>query len=109
MDSVVGLEALLGPENEKTERSYRFRVRGAVLLAKHRSERREPLSLLGELYNLRSRTVHGQTVSNEELEKALPKAEGALRMAWRWYFDRYADKIDNTVGIKGIDEKLVGG
>lgn len=109
VDYVVGLEALLGTEKEKTEMSYRFRVRGAVLLAKYRSERRDHLKLLDKLYNLRSRIVHGQTVSNDELEKALPKAEGALRTIWRWYFDRYADKRDNTAGIERIDEKLVGG
>ncbi len=108
VDYVIGLEALLGTAGEKTEMSYRFRIRGAVLLAKYRSERRGHLRLLGELYNLRSRIVHGQTVSNEELERALPKAEGALRTVWRWYFDRYADKIDNAAGIKEIDEKLVG-
>jgi hypothetical protein len=64
---------------------------------------------LNELYNLRSRIVHGQTVSNGELEKALPKAEDALRIVWRWYFDRYADEADNTAGIKEIGEQLVGG
>jgi hypothetical protein len=108
VDYVVGLEALLGTGDEKTEMSYRFRVRGAVLLAKHRSERRDYLRLLGELYDLRSRIVHGQTVSKEKLEEALPEAEGALRTVWRWYFDRYADREDNRAGIEGIDEKLVG-
>lgn len=67
------------------------------------------MRILRELYNLWSRIVHGQTVSNEELEKALPEAEGALRTVWRWYFDRYADRKDNTAGIKAIDGKLVGG
>jgi len=109
VDYIVGLEALLGTENERTEMSYRFKIRGAVLLAKFRSERRGHLRLLGGLYNLRSRIVHGQTVSNMELEKALPKAESALRIVWRWYFDRYADKKDNAAGIQAIDEKLVGG
>ncbi len=109
VDYIVGLEALLGTKDEKTEMNYRFQVRGAVLLARRHSERKKQMRLLRELYNLRSRIVHGQTVSNEELEKTLPEAEGALRTVWRWYFDRYADRKDNAAGIKAIDEKLVGG
>jgi len=108
VDYVVGLEALLGTKDEKTEMNYRFQVRGTVPLAKRRSERRHHLKLLRELYNLRSRIVHGQTISNEKLEEALPKAESALRTIWRWYFDRYADLEDNSAGIAAIDEKLVG-
>jgi len=108
VDYVVGLEALLGTEEERTEVGYKFRVRGSVLLAKRRSERRDHLRFFGELYRLRSRIVHGQTVSGEELEQALPKAESALRTVWRWYFDRYADRKDNRAGIEEIDEKLVG-
>ncbi len=108
VDYVVGLEALLGTKNEKTEMYYRFQVRGTVPLAKRRSERRHHLKVLGELYNLRSRIVHGQTISNEKLEEALPEAESALRTIWRWYFDRYADRKDNSAGIAAIDENLVG-
>ncbi len=109
VDYVVGIEALLGTKEEQTELGYRFRVRGAVLLAKKRSKRKNYLGVLRELYNLRSRIVHGQSVSIDKLNKALPKAESALRTVWRWYFDRYANRKDNSAGIAEIDKKLVGG
>jgi hypothetical protein len=107
VDCVVGLEALLGTDDEKTEIGYRFRIRGAVLLAKRRNERGFHIRYLRELYDLRSRLVHGQTVSKEQLDLALPTAESALRTIWRWYFAKYAEEKDNRRGIEEIDKKLV--
>ena len=107
VDCVVGLEALLGTDDEKTEIGYRFRIRGSVLLAKRKNERQVHIRRLRELYDLRSRIVHGQTVSTEQLELALPVAESALRTVWRWYFARHAERKNNRKGIEEIDQKLV--
>lgn len=109
VDYVVGLEALLGTEEERTELGYRFRIRGSVLLARSRNDRKEYLGSLRNLYDLRSKIVHGQTVGTEELAEAMPQAESALRSVWRWYFDHYSDEPNNHKGITHIDEQLVGG
>ena len=108
VDYVIGLEALLGTEDERTELGYRFRVRGSVLLAKKKNERKGHLVALRDLYDLRSRIVHGQVVAAEDLEKALPFAEGALRRVWSWYFAHWYSESDNRTAIAQIDENLVG-
>ena len=107
VDYVIGIEALLGLADERTELSYRFRVRGSVILSKRRSERKANIKILRDLYDLRSKVVHGQNVSEEKLEKALPQAENALRAIWRWYFKHFHDKSSNRAGIERIDEELV--
>ena len=108
VDYVVGLEDLLGKDNERTELSYRFRVRGSVVLSKQRNERRIYLRKLGDLYDMRSSIVHGRRISDEKLNTALPEAESALRNVWWWYFTRYADCNNNEPGIEEIDAELVG-
>ncbi len=107
VDYVIGLEALLGREGERTEVVYRFSVRGSVLLANRRKDRKVHLKELRDLYNLRSRIVHGQPVSDEELEKSLPMAENALRHVWNWYFTHWYGENSNEQGITRIDEDLV--
>ena len=107
VDYVIGIEALLGLAEERTELSYRFRVRGSVLLSKKRSDRKANIRMLRDLYDLRSRIVHGQEVSEEKLEKALPLAENALRRIWLWYFKHFRDRYSNHAGIERIDEELV--
>jgi len=107
VDYVIGLEALLGTDEEQTELSYRFRVRGSVLLANKRSERKTHMKVLGNLYRLRSVIVHGGYVTMDELEEYLPLAESALRRIWNWYFKHYCSETDNKVGIGRIDADLV--
>jgi len=108
VDYVVGLEALLGKAGEGSELSYRFRVRGSVLMASKPADRRQEMKKLNTLYSLRSAIVHGRQVNVSELNDALPYAEAALRRVWRWYFDRYRDKPKNDAGVDRIDELLVG-
>ncbi len=108
VDYVIGLESLLGADDERTELSYRFRVRGAVVLSKEKNERRRYLRDLRSLYDLRSRIVHGGTVSNNEVEKFLPTAEDFLRRIWMWYFDNWTDEVNNKAALAWIDEELVG-
>lgn len=107
VDCVVGLEALLGTDDEKTEIGYRFRIRGSVVLAKYKKDRRFYLNSMRNLYDLRSRIVHGQTVSSKQLDSALPEAESTLRKVWRWFFDKYTGQKDNRKGIEEIDKRLV--
>jgi len=107
VDYVIGLEALLGTREEQTELSYRFRVRGSVLLADKKSERKNYLKALGDLYGLRSAIVHGSHISTHELEEYLPLAESALRLIWNWYFRHWYSESDNKQGIARIDAELV--
>lgn len=106
IDCVIGLEALLSTESERTELSYKFRVRGSVLLSKHRQERKELINKLKRLYDLRSRLVHGGRVSSNDLETYLPFAEYALRKVWRWFFEHWSDEKSNEKGVIRIDEDL---
>ena len=108
VDYVVGLEALLGTKDERTELGYHFRVRGSVLLARNKNERKKHLAALWDLYDLRNRIVHGQVVPTEDLEKALPMAESALRQVWNWYFTHWYSESDNRTAIARIHEDLVG-
>ena len=108
VDYVVGLEALLGKADERTELGYRFRVRGSVLLAKRRSDRKKRLPELRELYDLRSKIVHGQNVSTAKLEQALPVAESSLRRIWNWYFANWYSDTNNGAAIDRIDDLLLG-
>ncbi len=108
VDYVVGLEALLGKANERTELGYRFRVRGSILLASSPLERRQQMKMLEELYDIRSRIVHGQRVKPGDLDRAIPFAEDALRRVWRWYFRNFRTKTDNAQGVDRIDALLVG-
>ena len=108
VDCVIGLEALLATESERTELAYRFRIRGSVLLSDKRSERKEHVDTLRDLYDLRSRLVHGSRVPAQDLEKYLPLAENALRKVWRWFFTYWHDRKDNKEGVARIDQELVG-
>lgn len=109
VDYVVGLEALLGKADERTELNFRFKVRGAVLLADRRPDRKAWMQTLNGLYNLRSRIVHGQAVGAGQLDAALPVAEDTLRHVWHWYFRNWPDEPNNNAGVGRIDELLVGG
>lgn len=108
VDCVIGLEALLGTEDERTELAYRFRVRGSVLLSDKRSERKKHVEVLKELYKLRSQVVHGSQFSERKLEENLPLAENALRKVWRWFFTHWHDRKNNKDGVARIDQALVG-
>lgn len=107
IDCVIGLESLLGTKSEQTEISYRFRVRGAVLLAKRRIERPKYMDHLKELYNLRSSIAHGTHVANKKIDEYLPFAEESLRSIWKWFFKHYYSDTNNEEGIDNIDCDLV--
>jgi hypothetical protein len=62
VDFTVALEALLLPYDDETrhgELGYRFRIHGAHYLASDATERTNVASQLRDIYNFRSRIVHG--------------------------------------------------
>lgn len=64
LDFVIALESLLLPYDEDARRGdlgYRFRIHGAFYIADDKSQRRDIAKRLTDLYDLRSRLVHGGT------------------------------------------------
>ncbi|GAI21798.1 unnamed protein product, partial [marine sediment metagenome] len=91
---------------EQTEISYRFKIRGSVILAKKRGNRPDYIKKLGELYRLRSNIAHGTHIPDKKLEEYLPFAEESLRIIWKWYFNHYYYDANNEAGINKIDYDL---
>lgn len=67
LDFVIALEALLlpyDPDARHGDLSYRFRVHGAMFIAEATDQRREVFRQLRNLYEMRSRLVHGGKYPN---------------------------------------------
>ena len=107
VDFVIGLESLLSKPEEQTELRYRFAIRGAVLLAKTRSERYDRFKELQAVYDLRSSVVHGRRVQHERLETLAKVAEESLREVWRSYFSHHPDASNADRPIDEIDKRLL--
>jgi hypothetical protein len=94
LDFVIALESLLLPFDENARRGdlgYRFRIHGAHLLSATKSERRQNARRLSDLYNLRSRLVHGSSYpSAADIEAGWNSAkEFARRGLYRAVMDRF--------------------
>lgn len=100
IDLVIGLESLLAPDSENLEVTFRFRLRGALLLARSFGTARERLAFLSSLYRARSRAVHGKAIPG--IGELCFKAETALKGMLRWFLDR----PDAFEGAERIVEKL---
>jgi len=59
VDYAIGLEALLLGDSKNDELSYRFRLRGAMVLAEVGEDRHQAFQNLKDFYNARSTIVHG--------------------------------------------------
>jgi hypothetical protein len=75
IDSGICLEALLGDDSPQ-ELTYKLRLRAALLLGATLSERREIRQAVRDLYDLRSKVVHGRARRPED---TLPDAQRASR------------------------------
>lgn len=66
IDLATALEALLATNDERSEITYRLKLRAALMLGDNFEERDNVFKLVGELYKLRSKVVHGSisTTSN---------------------------------------------
>lgn len=65
IDSGICLEALLGDDNPQ-ELTYKLRLRAALLLGTTLAERQEIRKAVHDLYNLRSKVVHGRARRPED-------------------------------------------
>jgi len=83
VDFVVALESLLLPYDNETRHgdlSYRFRLHGALYLAKNKADRLAVHKTLNDLYGLRSTLVHGNKYpTQEKIVKGRKSAEELAR------------------------------
>ncbi|HXO43299.1 MAG TPA: hypothetical protein VN999_17745 [Thermoanaerobaculia bacterium] len=87
LEMAIALEAiLLNDTDARYELSYRLRLRAARLLADDLEERKRISDLLGDLYSLRSRIAHGQTLEGMKdkeratLDRVFREAPKIVRM-----------------------------
>lgn len=75
IDLAIALEAMLGDREQKTEMTHKIRTRAALLLAQP-GERRDVRKQISQLYELRSKLVHGHELGSV-------KAQGDARTVAR--------------------------
>lgn len=107
IDYMIGLESLLGKAGERTEMGYRMAMRGAMVLSPVSTDRSKRFAELRDLYNLRSRLVHGENLEPDKLGESVDLAEEALRSCWHWFFNNRPGDSDNKKGIDEIDSRLL--
>ncbi len=79
LDAVIVLETIFGERGDSI--SYKVAVRCAAFLSTSFEERRQCFSKVREIYNLRSRIVHGQAIGGDRQGKISAVAEEALGLA----------------------------
>jgi hypothetical protein len=88
LDYAIGLERLL-TAGERDELSYRFALRGAMILTWDGGNKSSIFDNLKKFYELRSSIVHG--ARDKKLKLSLSDAcsigEDYLRKVWWWYFE----------------------
>jgi len=105
VDYAIGLEALLLGDSKQDELSYRFRLRGAMVLAEVGEDRHQSFQDLKDFYNARSTIVHGNSVSRLNLRSLADKGEQMLRKIWNWHLDQ---GLTHQGAIARIDRRILG-
>lgn len=106
VDYAIGLEALvLKGDQEQGELSYRFRLRGAMVLAETGEDRHQAFQNLKDFYNARSTIVHGESVSNLNLRSLADNGEQMLRKIWKWHSNQ---GLTYHGAIARIDRRILG-
>lgn len=104
VDYVIGLESLLLTSGG--ELSFRFSVRGAVILSDNPGDRPDNFKSMRDLYGLRSNIVHGDNYNAGKLTASIEFAESALRKCWWWYFEKWSGETNNGPANTEIDRQL---
>ena len=106
VDYAIGLEALLlKGDKEQGELSYRFRLRGSMVLAETGEDRHQAFQNLKDFYNARSTIVHGDSVSKLNLHSLADNGEQMLRKIWKWHLDQ---GLTHQGAIARIDRRILG-
>ncbi|MEH3092329.1 MAG: HEPN domain-containing protein [Agrobacterium cavarae] len=66
IDLATALEALLATSDERSEITYRLKLRAAIMLGDSLEERENIFRRIGELYKLRSNVVHGSLSTHSD-------------------------------------------
>jgi hypothetical protein len=75
VDLTIALEALLGSD-DTTELVHRIRLRAAFLLGRDDDESRAIYDMVGRMYDIRSRVLHGAPLKKKDYAKWLSKLSG---------------------------------
>jgi len=105
VDYAIGLEALLLKDSEQNELSYRFGLRGAMVLGEAGEDKHEAFQDLKDFYNARSAIVHGGSVSKINLRSLADNGERLLRKIWTWHL---AQGLTRQGAIARIDRRILG-
>lgn len=106
VDFVVGMESLLTDDTEYLESTFRFRLRGASLLPSSYGTAREKITLMNEIYRLRSQVVHG-VAKDAEVKDMAPQIELVFKEILRWYIYRSKPIGNSKAVVRKIDELFV--
>lgn len=105
VDYAIGLEALLLKDSEQNELSYRFRLRGAMVLGEAGEDKHQAFQNLEDFYKARSTIVHGGSVSRLNLRSLADNGERLLRKVWTWHL---AQGLTRQGAIARIDRRILG-
>ena len=105
VDYAIGLEALLLGDSKHDELSYRFRLRGAMVLGEAGEDRHQVFQDLKDFYNARSAIVHGDSLSKLNLHSLADNGERFLRKVWKWHLDQ---GLTRQGAIARIDRRILG-
>jgi len=105
VDYAIGLEALLLKDSEQNELSYRFRLRGAMVLGEAGEDKHEAFQDLKDFYKARSTIVHGESVLKLDLRSLADNGERLLRKIWTWHL---AQNLTRQGAIARIDRRILG-
>ncbi|MBV9856099.1 MAG: hypothetical protein JOY82_16530 [Streptosporangiaceae bacterium] len=110
LDFTIALECIFlpyDPSTRQAELAYRFRLHGTHYISSSLHERRETWKRLRDLYDVRSRLVHGSEYPSaaeiaEKVEAARNLAQTALLKAVRSHFPRVEELTAMVLG-EGLD------
>ena len=105
LDTIVALEGLLAHDTPALESTYRFRLRGAALLSDEFGSPQERLKILGDMYSMRSRIVHGDDVG-ATLDPLLEHATRMLKSIFLRYLE-FSKSIKPEDVIRIVEEWMV--
>lgn len=119
VDCVIALENLLANDSPQLETTFRFRLRGAAILREEFGTVEERIKLMGRLYDLRSKTVHGAKAAHgggrgtaqiaTELRRAADDAERVLRAILLWFVERCEEPERLSRTLAELDGAMVTG
>lgn len=98
IDYAIGLEALL-TEGIVDELKYRFALRGATILSWDSGDTQPVFEKLRRFYDVRSKIIHGGSVTQEQLSDVRSDGEAFLRDIWWWYFRKGTPRLSKATAL----------